>query len=97
MTLNLSNGILVLVRSEYMKKVLFFVLLSIILNISPVNAKYYDDSYKDSYIHYKLETDSNDQEKNENNFLFGGMLFIAFLAISLFLIAYKFDDGSPDD
>ena len=43
---------------------------------------------------YKLDEKGTDEEPN---FAFWGMLIVAFLAISIFLIAYKSDDGSPDD
>ncbi len=72
-----------------MKKILLFFIAIFMLFISPVNASTYENNYNNEYIQYKLDSKENEEEPN---FAFGGMLIVAFLAISVFLIAYKSDD-----
>lgn len=72
-----------------MKKLLLFFIAVFMLFISPVSANAYDNNYNNEYIQYKLDSEDNDEEPN---FVFWGMLIVAFLAISVFLIAYKSDD-----
>lgn len=72
-----------------MKKILLFFIAIFMLFISPVNASTYENNYNNEYIQYKLESNENEEEPN---FAFWGMLIVAFLAISVFLIAYKSDD-----
>ena len=48
-----------------------------------------DNNYNNEYIQYKLDSKESEEEPN---FAFWGMLIVAFLAISVFLIAYKSDD-----
>lgn len=72
-----------------MKKILLFFIAIFMLFISPVNASTYENNYNNEYIQYKLDSQDNEEEPN---FAFWGMLIVAFLAISVFLIAYKSDD-----
>jgi hypothetical protein len=96
LTLNVLNGTIIIVGSECMKKIILFFIAIFILFISPVNASNYQYEYSEDYIQYKLEKEDNSEDE-EPNFAFWGMLIVAFLAISVFLIAYKSDDGMPDD
>ena len=65
--------------------------------VSPVNALSYEENVNNN-IQYKLEKDTRKKDDGDSNgFGFWGLLFIAFLAISVFIIAYKSDDGMPDD
>ena len=68
-----------------MKKIVMFFVMVFLFVASPVNAS------NNEYIQYKLDTKENVKE-DEPNFTFWGMLIVAFLAISVFLIAYKSDD-----
>lgn len=77
-----------------MKKIIMFFVIVFLFVASPVNASSIIDNYSDEYIQYKLESEDTDDEPN---YAFWGMLIVAFLAISIFLIAYKSDDGMPDD
>lgn len=77
-----------------MKKIIIFFIMMFLFFASPVNASVYEYNYNNEYIQYKLDKKETDEEPN---FAFWGMLIVAFLAISIFLIAYKSDDGSPDD
>ena len=91
-----ANVIIIIVGSERMKKLLLFFIAICILFVSPVNARNYEDINDYEYVQYKLENKDIDKEE-EPNFAFWGMLIVAFLAISVFLIAYKSDDGMSDD
>ena len=77
-----------------MKKIIMFFVIVFLFVASPVNASSIIDNYSDEYIQYKLESEDTEDEPN---YVFWGMLIVAFLAISIFLIAYKSDDGMPDD
>ena len=72
-----------------MKKIILFFIAIFMLFISPVNASTYENNYNNEYIQYKLDSKENEEEPS---FAFWGMLIVAFLAISVFLIAYKSDD-----
>lgn len=72
-----------------MKKIILFFIAIFMLFISPVNASTYENNYNNEYIQYKLDSKETEEEPN---FAFWGMLIVAFLAISVFLIAYKSDD-----
>ena len=76
-----------------MKKIILFFVIIFMLFASPVNASNYEDNYNREYIQYNLASSSSKNSDDENgNFVFWGMLIVAFLAISIFLIAYKSDD-----
>ena len=74
-----------------MKKIVMFLVMFFLFVASPVNASNNEYEYNNEYIQYKLDTKDN-VEEDEPNFAFWGMLIVAFLAISVFLIAYKSDD-----
>jgi hypothetical protein len=74
-----------------MKKILLFFIAVFMLFISPVNASKYEDNYNNEYIQYNLASSSKNDDE-DSNFVFWGMLIVAFVAISIFLIAYKSDD-----
>ena len=74
-----------------MKKILLFFIAIFMLFISPVNASTYDNNYNNEYIQYKLDKE-NKEDSNGGSLVFWGMIAVAFLAISVFLIAYKSDD-----
>lgn len=87
-----------IVGSVFMKKILLFFILLFLLLVTPVKASKYEE-YNRVDVQYKLEEDSS-KKKNEDeepNFAFFGMLVVAFAAISIFVIAYKADDGIPDE
>lgn len=74
-----------------MKKIIVFFIIIFILIASPVNASREEDNYNNHYIQYKLEKE-NKEDSNGGSLVFWGMIAVAFLAISVFLIAYKSDD-----
>lgn len=76
-----------------MKKIIIFFTILFLFVASPVNAS--NKEYNNfSSIQYKLE-DNKDTE-GSGGLVFWGMLAAAFVAISVFIIAYKSDDGSDD-
>ena len=77
-----------------MKKIIMFFLILFMFIASPVNASSIDDYNNE--VHYKLEKESKKDDSSIGG-AFWGMLAVAFLAISVFIIAYKSDDGTPDD
>lgn len=81
-----------------MKKILLFFIVLFLLLVTPVKASKYEE-YNKVEVQYKLEEDSSKKNKDEEepNFAFFGMLVVAFAAISIFVIAYKADDGIPDE
>ena len=79
-----------------MKKIVVFFIILFMFIASPVSALSYEDNVNNN-IQYKLEKETKNKDDNGGSFAFWGMLAVAFLAISVFLIAYKSDDGSPDD
>ena len=81
-----------MVGSDCMKKIFLFVIIMFMLFASPVNASKYEDNYNKEYIQYNLASSSKNDEDGDSNFVFWGMLIVAFVAISIFLIAYKSDD-----
>lgn len=79
-----------------MKKLVIVFIMMYMLCVSPVYASRYEDNYDSNYIQYKLDS-SNSKEEDSRNYSFWIMLVVAFFAISMFIIAYKSDDGSSDD
>ena len=74
-----------------MKKIIIFFIMLFIFIAAPVKASEFEDNNFDA-IYYQLESKKIDDEKVESGFGFWGLLFIAFVSISVFLIAYKSDD-----
>ncbi len=82
-----------------MKKIIIFFIVLFMFIASPVNALDINNNVNNE-VQYKLEKDNKDNDKDKesgSNIAFWGMLAVAFLAISVFIIAYKSDDGMPDD
>ena len=75
-----------------MKKILLFFIIIFMLFASPVNASKYEGNYNNEYIQYNLASSTKNDNEEDSNFVFWGMLIVAFVAISIFLIAYKSDD-----
>ena len=86
-----------------MKKIIIFFIMLFMLVASPVEAISIQD--RDNIVNAvnKLEETKEDKKKDDRamdssgSLAFWGMIAVAFLAISVFIIAYKFDDGLPDD
>ena len=80
-----------------MKKILIIFVALFMLVATPVEASttnHYNGFRIQSSVVDKVSKKSDDEGQN---FTFYFMLVIAFAAISVFIIAYKSDDGSPDD
>lgn len=78
-----------------MKKIVILFIILFMFIASPVNALSYDSNASNN-VQYKLEKE-NKEDSNGGNLMFWGMIAVAFLAISVFLIAYKSDDDTYDD
>lgn len=79
-----------------MKKIIILFIMLFMFVASPVKALSYENNVNNN-IQYKLEKETKKDDSNGGDLAFWGMLAVAFLAISVFLIAYKSDDGMPDD
>ena len=79
-----------------MKKIVIVFIMMYMLCVSPVYASKYENNSDNNYIQYKLDSSSL-KEEDSGNYSFWIMLVVAFFAISMFIIAYKSDDGSSDD
>lgn len=78
-----------------MKKIVILFIILFMFISSPVEALSYNDNVNNN-IHYKLEEKKEDSDSG-SSLAFWGMIAVAFLAISVFLIAYKTDDDTYDD
>lgn len=72
-----------------MKKVVLLFTILFLFVASPVNAS---NSEYNSFLNIQYKLEENKDVDDGGSIMFWGMLAVAFVAISVFIIAYKSDD-----
>ena len=72
-----------------MKKVVLLFTILFLFIASPVNAS---NSEYNSFLNIQYKLEENKNVDDGGSIMFWGMLAVAFVAISVFIIAYKSDD-----